>query len=693
MNEFLQFLQHHFSLPLQNPVIVFSIILFIILLSPILLKRINVPSIIGLIVSGIIIGPHGFNIIENNSAIKLFSTIGLLFIMFIAGLELDMIEFKSNKNKSLLFGFFTFIIPLSFGFPICHYLLGLDLNASLLVSSMFSTHTLVTYPIVSRFGISQKQSVAISVGGTMLTDTAVLLLLAVIIGNHRGELSAEFWIQIAISLVIFSAIMFYAVPKIARLFFQKLDSEKHAHFIFVLSVLFFAAFIAELSGFESIIGAFVAGLALNKLIPHSSILMNRIEFIGNALFIPFFLIAVGMIVDVSVIFSGTMALILAFTLTLSAILGKYFAAHLTRFVFKYSKDEGNLIFGLTSAHAAATLAVIMVGFNEGIIDINVLNGIIILILITCVVATIVTENAAKNILKLKPEINPQSEVDKNILGNKVLIPISNLSNFETYMEFIFLLTSKSTTDPIYVLSVVPNNQEAELNINKSKVELEKFSKVFSATENDIRLISTIEHNIPSGISRSAKENSVDIVFVGWPKRNDIVNKFFGEDIDNIVRIVNKTLVVGKILKPISSYERIVLFIPPSLESDNDFEFILNKVFNLSKELSSSIDVYCNKITLEKLEQFNKKSNFNLYLDFNEFSNWQKLKSSKIELGELDLIILINSRDSLPSYENYLENLPTKFDKIYPLNSKFVFYPKTKSFIELNETYGDVSPTI
>ncbi|GAA6768050.1 hypothetical protein AAFH68_40020 [Flavobacterium sp. CGRL1] len=395
MIEFFKHFLHEFELPLNNPVLIFSLILFIILLSPILLKKINIPGIIGLIISGVIIGPHGLNILAKNSAVDLFSTIGLLYIMFIAGLELDMNEFKANRNKSLLFGFFTFILPLSIGFPVCFYLLKYDFNASFLTASMFATHTLVAYPIVSKLGIAKNQAVAITVGGTILTDTAVLIILAVIMGSAQGSLNQAFWIKLGVSLAIFSAIMFLVIPRIAKWFFKKLESEKHAHYIFVLSVVFFAAFLAEVAGVEPIIGAFVAGLALNPLIPHSSALMNRIEFIGNALFIPFFLISVGMLVDISVILSGPTALIVAGTLSVVAIFGKWIAAFFTQVVFKYTKTERQLIFGLSSAHAAATLAVILVGFKAKILDENILNGTIILILITCIVASFATEKAAK----------------------------------------------------------------------------------------------------------------------------------------------------------------------------------------------------------------------------------------------------------------------------------------------------------
>lgn len=253
MHEFLSQITKDFSLPLSNPVLIFALILLIILIAPIILQRFHIPGIIGLIISGAIIGPYGLDILDKTSAVDLFSTIGLLYIMFIAGLELDINEFKSYKYKSFLFGFFTFIFPLGIGFPVCFWILDYSFNASFLVASMFATHTLVAYPIVSKLGLSKNQAVAVTVGGTILTDTAVLIILAVIMGNSKGNLDLNFWIRLAVSLALFIAVVFLIIPRIAKWFFQKLESEKHAHYIFVLSVVFFSAFMAQAAGVEPII--------------------------------------------------------------------------------------------------------------------------------------------------------------------------------------------------------------------------------------------------------------------------------------------------------------------------------------------------------------------------------------------------------------------------------------------------------
>jgi len=387
----------YFHLPFTNPVLIFTLILFIILLAPVMMKRIKIPGVAAFIIAGILIGPHGLNLLTKNPAVELFSTIGLLYIMFIAGIELDLAAFKKRMNKSFVFGFLTFAIPILIGFPVCFWLLGYPLLTSLLTASMFATHTLVAYPIVSKYRVSKNEAVAITVGGTILTDTAVLIILAVIIGAKKGGLTPAFWLQLGVSLTIFTLIVFLLIPRITKWFFARSESDKTSQYVFIMTCLFSSAFLAQLAGLDPIIGAFIAGLALNPLVPRPSSLSHNIEFVGSAIFIPFFLISVGMVVDLHAFFKGTEAIIVAITLTLVALAGKWLSAFFTQKIFGYSNHQRKLIFGLSSSHAAATLAIILIGYKEKILDANILNGTIILILVTCMVASFVTERAAKAI--------------------------------------------------------------------------------------------------------------------------------------------------------------------------------------------------------------------------------------------------------------------------------------------------------
>jgi len=675
MNEFLDYIIQEFTLPLSNPVLVFSLILFIILLAPILLRKLRIPGIIGLIISGVIIGPFGFNFLEKNSAVDLFSTIGLLYIMFIAGLDLDLGEFKSNRNKSILFGFFTFIIPLIIGFPVCQIILGYDNNASLLVASMFSTHTLVAYPIVSRLGVSKNQAVAVTVGGTILTDTAVLLILAIIMGNHEGTLSQGFWIRLGVSLVIFLFIMFYLVPRVTRWFFNKLESEKHAHYIFVLAVVFFSAFLAELSGLEPIIGAFVAGLALNQLIPQSSALMNRIEFIGNSLFIPFFLISVGMLVDVSVVLNGPRAIFIASILTGGAIFGKWLAAFFTQLAFKYTSSQRQIIFGLSTSHAAATIAVILVGYNAGILDKNILNGTIILILVTCVVASIATERAAKKIVYNEKQ-NIISPSEKNMFYNEhILLPIANLMNIEKLLEFTLLIKDKKSVNPVTVLSVVPNNAEAEINIISARKKLEEYKKHGAAAEIKINTIATIDLNATAGISRIAKEIVADIIVLGWPKKAGILEKLIGEKIYSIINNIDKNLFICHQEKLLVMQKRIIVLAPPLAEKEIGFEIWLHKILKLSKELSISIVLFGLRTTYDAVKSKMEIKKWRGSVSFHAFTDWDDFLVLTDFVNDDDLMVLISARKNAVSYQKYLDHIPSKLEKHFNTNNKIMVYPQ------------------
>jgi len=690
MTDFFKHLMHEFELPLGNPVLIFSLILFIILLSPILLRRLNIPGIIGLIIAGVIIGPHGFNILEKNSAVDLFSTIGLLYIMFIAGLELDMNEFKSNRNKSLLFGLFTFIIPLGIGFPVCHYLLGYDVNASFLTASMFATHTLVAYPIVSKFGVSKNQAVAITVGGTILTDTAVLIILAVIMGNSQGNLNQEFWIRLGVSLAIFSAIMFLIIPRIAKWFFRKLESEKHSHYIFVLAVVFFAAFLSEVAGVEPIIGAFVAGLALNKLIPHSSALMNRIEFIGNSLFIPFFLISVGMLVDMSIILSGPMALIIAGTLSVVALFGKWFAALFTQLIFKYSKAQRQLIFGLSSAHAAATLAIILVGYKAEILDENILNGTIILILITCIVASFATEKAAKKIV-IESEDDTSGLIKANgVQSEHILLPIANVSKIEKLLELAIFIKDNKSANPVSILSVVSNNNEAEINILKTRNKLEEFIRQASASETKVNIITTIDHNAASGIARIAREIMADIIVLGWPQHTGFIDKLIGEKVDSILSNTDKTTFICHLEKPLVLHKSIVIAAPPLTEHENGFGLWVTKIAKLAHELSIPILLYCNEATEKAVERLFKRAKLTASISIKVFTDWEDFFVLSRNIHEDDLFVLVSARKGATSYLGVLDNLPVKLEKHFAVNSRFVIYPQQYADNISIDQYNDIS---
>ncbi|MEP6805612.1 MAG: cation:proton antiporter, partial [Flavobacterium sp.] len=352
----------HVSLPVEDPVLKFLIELIIILCIPLLLNKIKVPHLLGLIIAGAVIGPNGFNVLARDSSVVITGTTGLLYIMFLAGLEIDMGDFKKNKWKSITFSLYTFIVPFVLGLIGGYYVLHFSLLTSVLFASLFSSHTLIVYPMVSKLGIAKKLAVNVTVGGTMITDVLSLVVLAVVVGMSQGEVGTSFWVTLSVSMLVFALVVLLLFPIIARWFFKNVE-DKISQYIFVIVMIYLAALLAELAGIEAIIGAFFAGLALNRLIPHTSSLMNRVEFVGNAIFIPFFLISVGMLIDFNAFIQSWETLGVASIMLIASIGGKYAAAILTKKTFNFTDDEGRLIFGMSAASAAATLASVMVGYN------------------------------------------------------------------------------------------------------------------------------------------------------------------------------------------------------------------------------------------------------------------------------------------------------------------------------------------
>lgn len=697
MDHFVKHLISEFGLPLTNPVLVFSLLLFIILLSPIVLRRLRIPGIIGLIISGLIIGPHalgliGYNALQSEGSIKLFSTIGLLYIMFMAGLELDLNQFKKYLNKSLTFGLLTFILPLILGYPICYYALNLDATASLLVASMFSTHTLVAYPIISKYGLSKHSSVAITVGGTILTDTAVLIILAIISSSTQGNLDGAFWIRLITSLTIFSIIMFYGIPKVARWFFSKLDSEKSSQYIFVLSVVFFAAFLAEVAGVEHIIGAFVAGLVLNRLIPHNSILMNRIDFIGNSLFIPFFLIYVGMVVDYRAFLQGTWPLVIAGVLTTFAIFSKWLAAFVTQLIFKMSSTERQVIFGLSTSHAAATLAIIMVGYNEGngILDINIVNGTVLLILFTCMTASFVTESAGK---KLLIELNESGEGELNetkLRNQHIMVSMNELKGNESLIDFSLIISDPKVINPISVVSVYPNNEKAEMMIRKSRKSLEDIVKHFSGHESKLNTIATIDYNLSSGIARVSKELVADIVVMNDNRNFNFIQRMVGDERDHLMDVCDKTIFFCHFDKSMVSYTRVVVMAPPLCELENSFAIWVERIFRLAKELNLKIELFSTNATKERFEKIGPANKIDAAIKFNEIEHFEDALL-KYDKNKNDLIITCLARKGAVSHSVDIDTYTAKLEKACPTNDVVFIYPALE-IDPLYANYDDISAT-
>jgi Kef-type K+ transport system membrane component KefB len=662
-------------LPLKDPVPIFALVLFIILLAPIVLRKFRIPSIIGLILAGVAIGDHGFDLIEKGS-IDLFGRAGLLYIMFLAGLELDMTEFKKNRNRSGIFGMLTFCIPLGLGLLVCTYILHFPFVASLLVASMFSTHTLVAYPIASRLGITKNEAVTITVGGTIITDSAVLLILAVITGYGKGQLGQGFWIQLGVSIVVFAAAVLWGFPLLGRWFFRKIKDDKVTHFIFVFALVFLAAFLAELAGVDAIIGAFLAGLALNRLIPSSSPLMSRIEFVGNAIFIPFFLISVGMLVDLHILLKGPQALMIAGILTAVALFGKWMAAWLTQHFFRYSATQRNVIFGLSSAHAAATIAVILIGYNMKLIDENVLNGTIILILITCMVASFVASNAGTRLAVAEAESKPDLEAGVE----KILLPVFPHAHTEGLLDFAVMIKEAQADTPIVSLAVVKDDEEAREKILKSNELLEQTVARASATENEVQAVTRIDLNVVDGIARTVKEMGVTDVILEWEEKASTTGRLFGTLFgttqENILGSVRETIYSCLFLTPLNTTGKMFVAVSRNAEFEVGFSHWMHKVLRLCKETGARLILCSTASTYLACEAFIKGTQLALVYSHRLLADPDDLIRSLADgFSTNDLLVFISARKGTLSYHHYMENASARLQRHFPENNMIIIYPE------------------
>lgn len=657
--------------PVGDPVLVFSIILLIIFVSPLLLRKFNIPGIIFLIISGLVIGPHGLNIIEKNGAIDLFSTIGILFLMFIAGLNLDQQQFRRTRSKSLIFGLLTYAVPFTIGMPVSYYLLDYNLITSLMISNMFATHTMVSYPVVTRLGISRNEAVAVATGGTVVTDTIVLLVLAAISGKHGGSDGVFLYGKLIIFFLIFLLVLVYLVPPLARWVFKRLEDDNYSQFIFVTLLVFICAMVARAAGLEPIIGAFAAGFILSSLIPADSMLRNRIDFTGNALFIPFFLISVGMVVDLHGIFSGPTSLIVAAVLTTVALAGKWGASQVASRIFGFSLNQRKLLFGLTSSHAAAILAVIMVGYRIGIIDENVFNGTIILILVTCFVSSMVTEAAGKKIA-----LENSSSKNKTVreFDESIIVSLSNPQNMERLLDLALILKKKDHTQPLYGLCVVNDDKDAIEKLATARLFLESVTKRAHATGRRIETLATIDNNIAAGIKRVAREKEATDIIVGTSGKTNFADIIFGRSLEQILENATQNIFVYNPVTPLNLCRRIIFFVPLNAEKEAGFNSFIIRTAHMASSLAIPLEIRARSITNNKVENLLKKIKSDIAVKYFSIDDNARQTDKEVVTQADDLLVFITPRHGSISYNTDYDNKIKRVLKETPENGYLFIYP-------------------
>ncbi|MEG2277712.1 MAG: cation:proton antiporter [Odoribacter sp.] len=687
---------HIFSLPLANPVLIFAVILFIILLAPIVLHRFKIPDLIGLIIAGAVIGPYGLGIMTRDSSMELFGTVGLLYIMFIAGLEIDMADLRKNYGKTLAFGLYTFLIPMILGTLTSVYWLNFSWPTSILLASMYASHTLITYPIVSKYGITKNRAVSIAIGGTVITCFLALLVLAVVVGMSTGEINQHFWLKLGISSIVFIALIVVLFPMLGRWFFKHYE-DSVGQYIFVLALVFLASFLAEAAGLEAIIGAFLAGLALNRLIPNTSALMNRIDFVGNAIFIPFFLIGVGMLVNIRTFTSGWTALWVAVVMTIIATLSKFIAAWITEKSFRLTRDEGGLLFGLSNAQAAATLAAVMIGYKVilgtdeignpiRLLNEDVLNGTIVMILITCMIASLVTQRSAQNIAI--SEMSGDRIGDNDDEQERILIPLSNSETVEELITLGTAIKSRRNKAKLVVVSIVKSDNIDATVEKEAKLLLEKAKKVAAATELYIEPVLRYDLNIVNGIRNVAKEHKITDIVIGLRTQKDISDTFLGKLTEEVLSKCSTTTLAYRPMQPMSTVKRYIVVIPENAEKEIGFPYWLISVWNLGKNIGTKLVFYGNPNILNILKLVHSRHFIDA--EFKEFTDWDNFTEVAREMQDNDALMLVMSRRNCPSYSRHMEYVPTYINKYFNTKNCILIFPIQLGIGEDISTFRSIS---
>ncbi len=669
---------HNLSFPIEDPVLKFLLVLIIILAAPLLLNKIKVPHLLGLIIAGAVIGPNGFNVLARDSSIVVTGTTGLLYIMFLAGLEIDMGDFKKNKWKSLTFGIYTFTVPFVLGYFGAYYILHFSVLTSVLFASLFSSHTLIAYPLVSKLGIAKNSAVNITVGGTMITDILALLVLAVIVGMSQGDVGTEFWVKLSVSFIIFGLIVLLVFPIIGRWFFKKVD-DKISQYIFVLVMIYLAALLAELAGVEAIIGAFFAGLALNRLIPHTSSLMNRVEFVGNAIFIPFFLISVGMLIDFKVFFKSWETLEVAGIMLVASIGGKYLSAVATQKTFRLSKEEGKLIFGLSSASAAATLASVMVGYNIilsetetgepiRLLNEHVLNGSILLILISCTISSFVSMASAQKIAEQDNEdtVSGNSHEEENIL-----LAVNYEATVERMVNLGILIKAHSNTEHLYALNII-NEDKNESSVKNAEKLLHTAADAAAAADVQLQSLKRYDNDVINGVNNVIKEQKITDLIIAVDDDKGFSPSLVYNLYNGYLQNEDVNVLVYHAAQPLSTIKRYAVMIPEKAHLEAGFFHALLRVWNIARNSGATLVFYASEKILDILQRIIKKAN--IEAEFIIMNSWKDGEKTAAQLKDDEALIIFMAKRGMPSYIPAMRLIPELLNRKLSSNNYLLIFP-------------------
>ena len=663
--------------PLTDPVAVFTVVVLVLLVAPLLAVRRGIPSSVLLLGAGILLGPYAIGVLDRDSTMVLLGTIGLLYIMFLAGLEIDLHELADGKARTVGFGLATFALPQLVGTAVAREVLGMGWTASILLGSVFASHTLLAYPVAARLGLQKERSVTAAVGATILTDTLALLVLAVIATSAREGNVFDLGVPFRVSgaLLAFGALVLWGLPRLGSWFLRTAAADATLEYVFVLASVFVCALGVEMLGIEPIIGAFLAGLGLNRLVPEEGALMNRVRFVGNALFIPFFLLATGMLVDLRAFAGGPEAghawsVALAMTATLLATKG--LAAWLTRPACRFTATEAALVFGLTVPQAAATLAAVLVGVEVGLFDGAVLNGTILMVFVSCLMGPFVVERAGRR-LASQQAVRASGPRE----GHRVVVSVSNPATVAALMDLAILVREPRSHDAVTAVTVVPKGPELADRVARAERLLSE--AVVHAAGSDVGVVPLVrvETNVPRALARTAVGARSALVLTGWDGSATAERLLFGGIPDRVLRETEAALLVSREVQPPATLRRLLVAVPPLAAREPGFGSAARVVATLASRIGAQI-VLVTPLTAEEeiKDAFQRVMRGSTLPGSIGLPAWSELVDGlAAAIRPEDGLLLLSARSGAIAWQPSLDGLPRTLAGRFPNHSLFVLYPR------------------
>lgn len=661
-------------LPLHQPVAIFLIVLVIILLCPLLFRRLKIPMVVGLIVSGIVVGPYGFNILERDASFRIFGDVGILYLMFLAAVEIDMFHLKKNLRSGVVFGLLTFILPMALGVATSRLALGVPWSSAILISTMYAAHTLISYPTVSRFGLQNSRPAVIAVSGTIVAVMLALVTLAEVVDTHDGgSFSLMGLLRLVMLMALYAIVVGFSFPAMTKYVFRKVN-DSVTQYIFLLALVLLASLIAALIGLEGILGAFYAGLVLNRFVPTRSPLMARIKFVGNAIFIPYFLIGVGMLIDVGAIFSGWATAWIAVVMTATALVSKWGAAWISQKVFRLTAVDRRVMFGLTSGKAAATIAATMIGFNYGFIDEGVMNGAILMILACCLVSTVVTE---RNAIRLRMELTAADfkEEGEYMQGaySRQLVAVANPVTAENIMRMAVMMRHRKNRSRVVALFIRTDDNADTLAMGRNALRAAVAQAL--AVDLEVADVERYDLNVVNGLISVALENHSSDIIIGMHRRSNIVDTFYGSLIEQLLKASNKMIFMSRCFIPVDTVGRLFVVVPDKAEYETGFKAWVERVGNLASQLACRVVFIATDATFRFISNILVDENYAVRLDFMAAESFDDFIIASAQLDPDDLLIVVGARKGSISHSSMLDSIPSYLQKNFSSQNLLVVYPE------------------